>query len=53
MIVKFSYKYLTGLIQFDAGSAGSNKTSSATNSKKAASLMASVLIPTCALFYVF
>ncbi|XP_052162276.1 non-specific lipid transfer protein GPI-anchored 15-like isoform X2 [Oryza glaberrima] len=33
--------------------AGSNKTSSATNSKKAASLMASVLIPTCALFYVF
>uniref|UniRef100_A0A0E0LHP9 Bifunctional inhibitor/plant lipid transfer protein/seed storage helical domain-containing protein n=1 Tax=Oryza punctata TaxID=4537 RepID=A0A0E0LHP9_ORYPU len=36
-----------------AGSAGSNKkTSSATNSKKAASLMATVLIPTCALFHV-
>ncbi|KAF0897433.1 hypothetical protein E2562_037334 [Oryza meyeriana var. granulata] len=35
------------------GGAGSNTTSSATSSKKAASLMASLLIPTCALLYVF
>ncbi|XP_048555473.1 non-specific lipid transfer protein GPI-anchored 5-like [Triticum urartu] len=41
------------IIQFNAGSPNSNATSSSRNSKSAANLMVTMLIPTCALIYVF